>query len=197
MAIAQRLAQLGAGAAAQHQRQAAQDRAHRRHHDRTEAQDAGLVDRLLGRQVALALGAQREVHHHDAVLLDDADQHDDADQRDHAEIEAEQQQHQQRADAGRRQRRQDGQRVDEALVEHAQDQVDDRQRGGDQVGRRGQRMPGRPAPCPGTSRSASMRHAELGLDLLDRRHRIAERRAAARLKLTVTDGNWLWWLITR
>ena len=34
----------------------------------------------------------REVDHHDAVLLDDADQQDDADQRDQAEVEAEQHQ---------------------------------------------------------------------------------------------------------
>jgi hypothetical protein len=33
-------------------------------------------------------------------------------------------QRQQRAEAGRRQRRQDGQRVDEALIEHAQHDID-------------------------------------------------------------------------
>ena len=39
-----------------------------------------------------ALGAplEREVDHHDGVLLDDADQHDDADHGDDAEIHAEQ-----------------------------------------------------------------------------------------------------------
>jgi len=57
-----------------------------RHHDRPEAQQAGLVDRLERALALLALGLQREVDHHDGVLLDDADQQDDADQGDDAEI---------------------------------------------------------------------------------------------------------------
>ena len=44
----------------------------------------------------------------------------------------EQQQREQRADAGRRQRRQDRDRVDVALVEHAEHDVDGEQRGEDQ-----------------------------------------------------------------
>jgi hypothetical protein len=90
--IAERLAQLRAGAGAEHQRHAAEQRRHRRHHDRAEAQQAGLADRLLRRLALVALGLEREVDHHDAVLLDDADQQDDADQRDQAEVEAEQHQ---------------------------------------------------------------------------------------------------------
>ena len=49
---------------------------------------------------------------------------------------------QQRADAGRGQRRQDGDRMDEALIEHAEDDVDDDERRGDQerlAGERGQK----------------------------------------------------------
>ena len=49
-----------------------------------------------------------------------------------AELRAEQQQRQHRADAGRRQGGQDGDRVDVALVEHAQHDVDGDQRGDDQ-----------------------------------------------------------------
>ena len=65
---------------------AAEQRRHRRHHDRTEAQQARLVDRFLRRLPSFALGLEREVDHHDRVLLDDADEQDDADERDHAEI---------------------------------------------------------------------------------------------------------------
>ena len=49
----------------------------------------------------LALGRDREVDHHDAVLLDDADQQNDADQGDQAEVESEHHQDGERADAGR------------------------------------------------------------------------------------------------
>src|ERR1700674_4185165 len=47
---------------------------------RARPQQRRLADRLLGRQVLVALRGDREVDHHDAVLLDDADQQDDADQ---------------------------------------------------------------------------------------------------------------------
>ena len=60
--------------------------AKRRHHDRPEARKAGLVNRLRRRQPALAFAVEREVHHHDAVLLDDADQQDDADEGDHRQL---------------------------------------------------------------------------------------------------------------
>ena len=125
---------------AERQRQAAEQRRHRRHHDRPEAQQAGLVDRLLRRLALRALRLQREVDHHDGVLLHDADQQDDADQRDHAQVGAAEQQRQDRADAGRGQRRENRDRVDVALVEHAQHDVDGDQRGQDQqrlVGERG------------------------------------------------------------
>ena len=121
---AERPAQLRAGAGAQHQRQRAEQRRHRGHQDRAEAQQAGLMDRLARRLALLALGVEREVDHHDRVLLDDADQQDDADDRDDVEVVAGDQQRQQRADAGRGQRREDRDRVDEALVEHAQHDVD-------------------------------------------------------------------------
>jgi hypothetical protein len=98
---------------------------------RKRSRQACRID-CFGAQMLLALGLQREVDHHDAVLLDDADQQDDADQRDHRQVEVEDHQHQQRADAGRRQRREDGQRVDVALVEHAEDDVDHHQRRQDQ-----------------------------------------------------------------
>ena len=63
----------------EHQRQRAEHRGHGRHHDRPEAQQAGLIDRLARRLALVALGLEREVDHHDGVLLDDADQQNDAD----------------------------------------------------------------------------------------------------------------------
>ena len=90
---AERAAQFGAGAGAERQGQAAEQRRHGGHHDGAEAQQAGLVDRVLGRSCAVvALGLEGEVDHHDGVLLDDADEQDDADQGDDAEIGAGEQQ---------------------------------------------------------------------------------------------------------
>ena len=80
----------------------------------------------------VALGVQREVDHHDGVFLDDADQQDDADERDDAEVGAAEHQREQRADAGRRQRREDRDRVDVALIEHAEHDVDRHQGGQDE-----------------------------------------------------------------
>jgi hypothetical protein len=76
-----------------------------------------------------ALHLQREVDHHDGVLLHDADQQDDADQPDDIQLHVEEQQRQQRAGAGRRQRGENRDGMDVALIEHAQHDVDREQRG--------------------------------------------------------------------
>ena len=114
------------------QRQRAEQRGERRHHDGPEAQQRRLDDGIARRQAARALGLEREVDHHDGVLLDDAHQQDDADQRHERQIEPGEHQRQHRADAGRRQRGQDRERVDEALVEHAEHDVDGDDGGEDQ-----------------------------------------------------------------
>ena len=64
-----------------------------------------------------------EVDNHDCVLLYDADQQHDADDSDHVEILAGDHQREQCADPGRGQRGEDGDRVDVALVEHAQHDI--------------------------------------------------------------------------
>ena len=102
---AERMAELGSHARAEGERQTAEERRHRRHHDRPKAQEARLVDRVLRRLAFLALGLEREVDHHDGVLLDDADQEDDADERDDVELAARDQEGEDRADARRGQRR--------------------------------------------------------------------------------------------
>ena len=120
------MTQLRPLAGSQRQRQRAEHGGEGRHHDRPEAQQARLGDRLARRQ-PLALGLEGEVDHHDRVLLDDADQQNDADRGDDGELDLEQLQRDQRADAGRRQGRQDRQRVDVALVENAEHDIDGEQ----------------------------------------------------------------------
>ena len=105
-------------------------------------------------------------------------------------------QRQQRAEPGRRQRRDDGQRMREALVEHAEHDVDREQRREDQQRlradrlpvRRGRRRRIRRAAC----RACAFRRPR------GRRLRSPPRcvTSGARLKLMVTAGNWPWWLIT-
>ena len=133
----------------------------------------------------VALGRDREVDHHDAVLLDDADQQDDADQRDQAEVESEHHQDRERADAGRRQRRQDGDRVDVALVENAEDQIDHDQRRQDQQRHGAERLLERlrGALEAGGERG---RRAELDHRLLHGIGRLAERHA---LREVEADGD--------
>ena len=70
------------------------------------------------------LGLDGEVDHHDRVLLHDADQHDDADEGVDAEVQLEDHQREQRAEPGEGQARENGERVDEALVQNAEHQVD-------------------------------------------------------------------------
>ena len=53
----------------------------------------------------MALGIEREVDHHDRVLLDNSNQEDDPDQPNHIERIAEQPEHEQSADAGRGKRK--------------------------------------------------------------------------------------------
>ena len=143
----------------------------------------------------VALGVDGEVHHHDTVLLDDADQQDDADHGDQAEIVAEQHQRRDRAGTGRGQRRQDRQRVDVALVEDAEDQVDDEQRREDQHRHGLQRL----LECLGVAlEGADQRRRHLHLALRSAglpRSPCRATRPGARLKLMVTAGNCPWWLI--
>ena len=65
---------------------------------------------------------------------------DRADEGDEAEFVAEQHEGCERAKTRRRQRRQDGQRVDEALIEHAEDQIDADERGENEQRHAGQRI---------------------------------------------------------
>ena len=135
-----------------HQRQRAEQRRERRHQDRPEALQAGLVDRLLRRQPALALGFEREVDHHDAVLLHDADQQDDADQARSATVRC-----RKICSASSAPRPADGSvemivsGMREALVEHAEHDIDRDQRRQDQQRLRADRLRDRRGRRPANS----------------------------------------------
>ncbi len=116
---AQRTAQFRTHARAERERQATEQRSHRGHHDGPETKQARFVDGIQRRLPFLALGLQREVDHHDGVFLDDADEQDDADQRDDAELRPAKKQRENGANAGGRERRENRDRVNVALVQHA------------------------------------------------------------------------------
>src|SRR6266849_820165 len=75
---AQRVAQLRSGAGSEGERQAAQQCRHGGHHDGTETQQASLKDGFFRGLMFHALGFEREVDHHDGVLLHDSNQKNDA-----------------------------------------------------------------------------------------------------------------------
>ena len=68
MAMPKRTAQLGTDAAAERERQTAEQRCHRGHHDRPKAQQAGLKDRLRRALAFVAFRLEGKVDHHDRVL---------------------------------------------------------------------------------------------------------------------------------
>src|SRR5712672_1473638 len=130
--VTERLANLRADPRTYHHRHATKQRRHRGHQDRPEAQDAGLIDRFFGRQAMAVFDLLGKINQHDSVLLDDTDEQDEADNRDYAQVDVNRHQQQQRADAGRGQGRDNGDRVDQALVQHAEDEVDDEERRDDE-----------------------------------------------------------------
>ena len=122
----------------------------------------------------LALQIEREVDHHDAVLLHDADQQDDADDRDDIQIETKEHEREQSAEAGRGQCREDRDRMHEALVEDPEHDVH-----GDDGGQHEQALVrqrtlegGRGALVVGDN---ARRQCRLRDHLVDRGERLAER----------------------
>ena len=79
-----------------------------------------------------ALHLERHVDHHNGVLLYQPDQQDDADRPNHVEFVVRQQQGQQCAHAGRRNRRENRDGMNVALIEHAQHDVNRNQGGNNQ-----------------------------------------------------------------
>ena len=75
-----------------------------------------------------ALSLEREVDHHDRILLDDANQQYQSDETVDIERHPENHQRQQRAERGERQSGENRRRMDEALVENTEHHVDDEDR---------------------------------------------------------------------
>ena len=66
------------------ERYGAEQRGQGRHHNGTEPQQAGLIDRVIGRFALLPLRFKRKVDHHDGVFLHNADEQHNADDGDHS-----------------------------------------------------------------------------------------------------------------
>ena len=122
---AQGPAGFGPGPKAQGDGQGAHQGRHGGHHDGPEADQGPGIDGLPGAFAFAALGLQGEVDHHDGVFLDDPHQHDHAHKGVDVQVHMKEHQGQQGPHPGGRQAREDGHGVDEALVEDAQDHVDD------------------------------------------------------------------------
>ena len=122
-----------------------------------------------------------EVDHHDGVLFHDADQQNDADERDDGQVGMRQQQRQQCADAGRRQCRQNRDRMDVAFVEHTEHHVHGDECGGNQ--QRLGRQRGGKRLCGATEGAGDARgHAGLLLGRIDQFDRIAEGNARRQIE---------------
>ena len=118
-------------AGAERERQRTEQRRHRRHHDRPEAQDAGFVDRRLRRLPRSRSASSAKSIIMIAFFLTMPI----SKMIPIREITVERRGRrsgQQRANAGGRQRGQDGDRVNEAFVEHAEQDVDRDDSRGDQ-----------------------------------------------------------------
>jgi hypothetical protein len=76
-----------------------------------------------------SLGFKGKVNHHDRVLFHDSDEQDDPDHRNDREFKAEELKGQQSAQSGAGQRGKNGNRMDQALVEHPENDIDSDQGG--------------------------------------------------------------------
>jgi hypothetical protein len=168
--------QFRSGAGAESQGDGAEERGHGGHHDGPEAQHASLKDRVRGALAVLALGHQGKVDHHDGILFHQPDQQHDADDGDDVEVILEDQQRQHGSDAGRGQGGDDGQRVHQALIKDAQNNVYSQQRGGyqDRLGGQGLLVGLQGA---GKKSSDGRWQTHLLLHLVDLEGSVAERKA--------------------
>ncbi len=135
-----RAAQLGPGTPSQRERQTAQHRGHGGHGDGPKTKHTRLEDCVPRMQAFPAFRLNREVDHHDRVLLDDSHQQDDPYKGDHVQFVVRDQQRKQRAYACRRKRGENGERMDQALIQHSQNDVHHDNGGGDENRLTGERL---------------------------------------------------------
>ena len=119
---AQRLAGFGAFPVSQSDGQRSKERSYRCHHDGPEPQQAALPDGVV-RADTLFLGVNGEVDHHDRILFNYTEQHDDTDEGVEVKLLAEDVQRQQCSEDGGGQAGENRDRMDEALIENAQHNV--------------------------------------------------------------------------
>ena len=142
----------------------------------------------------MALRLEREVDLHDGVLLDDADEQNEADERVDVQLVVKGIQREERAEPGGRQARKNRERVDVALVERAEHDVDDADRHEQQQAEVAHRLleclglplEARRRPSAAASRSATS---------LTRAVAAPSETPGLRPKDTDTDGSWPEWLI--
>ena len=125
----QRAAHLGTFAKAHNQRHRAEHAGEVCHQNRSQAQQRGAVNALLRIEPFAALQLQREVDHHDGVLHHDTDQQEQPQHGDQTQTLAAELERQQRTQPGRRQGRENGQRMQRTLVEHTEHQIHRQQHG--------------------------------------------------------------------
>ena len=118
-------ARFGARAETKGDREGPCECGHGCHHDGAEPYDARFVYRVRRGLAFLPLGFEREIDHHDPVLLYEADQHYHADIGVDREVDPEDHQGKKRAEAGEGERRKYGQWMDETFIKDAEDKVDD------------------------------------------------------------------------
>src|SRR5579885_1694179 len=167
-------AKLCASAMANGEWQGAEKCRHRGHENRTEAEQACFVNRLDGRETFLGLRLHSEIHHKDGILLDDTDKQNDADQSNEGQLNFEEHQEEERANAGGRNRGKNRDWVNETFVQDAEDDVNGGKRGDDEHEHGGLRIL---EGLRGALKAAMNRrwHMNLRLRFLNFFHSIAER----------------------
>ena len=136
-----------------------------------------------------ALGFESEIDHHDGVLLHHAHQHDQAHERVEVQFLVKQRQRQQRAKHGRRKSGKNGDGMNKALIQNAQDDVDHQNRDDQQNGQASE------GPLEFLHGSLKI-HAQVCGMCISRTTAFSLSAAwpsetpGARLKETVTEGSW-------
>src|SRR5580704_11057076 len=128
----QRPVQLRTSSGAQGKRQAAQQRRHRRHHDRSETQDTSIKNRFDGLLPLASFNLKRHVDHHDGVLFHQTNEQNDSNRPNHIQLIVRQKQRQKCPYARRWQCRQYCDGVNITFVQHAEHDVNRNQGGQNQ-----------------------------------------------------------------
>ena len=154
---------------------------HGGHHDGAETKQAGLVDGFFRTLAALPFRDKGEVNHHDGVLLHDADEQDDADHGDDTEIGLGDQEGNESTDAGRGKGRENGQGMDEALIEHPEHDIDGNKSESNKVRLGGEGcLEGLSGALEATADGGG--HTDLNANLFDGRGGVAQRGAGRQVE---------------